>query len=30
MLERVYLMTVQKFTVYETPEKFKMPTVFAV
>lgn len=30
MLERVYLMTVQKFTVYETLEKFKMPTVFAV
>ena len=30
LMERVYLMTVQKFTVYETPEKFKMPTVFAV
>ena len=30
MLERGYLMTVQKFTVYETLEKFKMPTVFAV
>ena len=29
-MERIYLVAVQKFTVYETQEKFKTLTAFAV